>query len=145
MLAGSFITDICYIMKTSSIIKFFFLISICLTVFNNSLVAQTLPVNIFQQKLKKEKGILIDVRSSDEFNAQKIANAINIYVNDSLFIKEINKLERNRSYFLYCGIGKRSAKAMQIMKDNGFTKVYDLEKGLGEWKAKGLPTEKQKN
>jgi rhodanese-related sulfurtransferase len=34
-------------------------------------------------------------------------------------------------------VGKRSAKALSIMKKEGFKHVYDLEGGLTEWKKKG--------
>lgn len=120
--------------KVQIIISFLSLV----TCFSN---AQTLSAKKFQHQLENERGILIDVRTQEEYQKERLKNAININVNDAAFVSNINKLDKQKSYFLYCGIGKRSAKAAAIMKENGFLHVYDLEKGLDEWKAKGFPTE----
>jgi rhodanese-related sulfurtransferase len=116
-------------------------IALFLFAFTGFLKAQTLPADKFQQQLKKEKGILVDVRTPGEFNTERIKGAINIDVNDSAFVSTISKLDKNKPYFLYCGIGKRSARAAAIMREHGFKMVYDLEKGLEGWKAQGKPTE----
>jgi phage shock protein E len=104
--------------------------------------AQTLSPEDFRKTMKKENGVLIDVRTPEEFQAERIRGAINIDVMAATFTSQIESLDKTRAYFLYCGIGKRSAKAAGIMKEAGFTKVYDLEKGLGEWKSKGFETQK---
>jgi rhodanese-related sulfurtransferase len=94
----------------------------------------------FRKQLASGNGILIDVRTATEYDSERIQGAININVNDSSFTDEINKLDKARSYFVYCGIGKRSARAVAIMKKNGFVEVYDLQSGLDEWKLQGMPT-----
>lgn len=99
--------------------------------------SQTLSPKKFKKKLSNEKVILIDVRSPEEFNNERIEGAININVNDSLFKHEIGELDKTKTYFLYCGIGKRSAKALQVMKQEGFKRVFDLEGGLTAWKKRG--------
>jgi len=94
----------------------------------------------FDAKYKATKeAILIDVRTPEEIEKGKIANAINIVWNDS-FEAEIAKLD-HKPIFLYCGSGARSAKAASVLKENGFTQVYELEGGIKEWKAASMPVD----
>jgi rhodanese-related sulfurtransferase len=42
---------------------------------------------------------------------------------------------------LYCGDGKRAAKALQLMRELSFREVYTIRGGLDAWKRKRYPTE----
>ena len=106
------------------------------------ITAKTLPPEQFKSRLEKCKGVLVDVRTPDEYRSECIAGAINLDVQAEDFKTRISNFEKNETYFLYCGIGKRSAKAMDVMTDVGFKKVYDLKGGLTEWKKKGFPVSK---
>lgn len=106
------------------------------------ITAKTLPPAQFKSKLEKCKGVLVDVRAPDEYRSESIAGAINLDVQSEDFKTRIVNFEKNETYFLYCGIGQRSAKAMDIMTGVGFKKVYDLKGGLTEWKNKGFPVSK---
>lgn len=108
------------------------------------MTAKTLSPEQFQQQLKKQHGVLVDVRTPEEFSTERIADAININVQADDFKIRIVNFDKDQVYFLYCGIGKRSAKAMDIMREVGFKKVYDLKGGLMEWKKKGFPVIKPK-
>ena len=57
--------------------------------------------------------------------------------------KQIDKLDKNKTYYIYCAAGGRSGDAAEYMEKNGFKKVYNLEKGFSEWLQKGLPIEKK--
>jgi rhodanese-related sulfurtransferase len=115
-------------------------ITVVLLALCNVSKAQVLSPAAFEKKLAQEKGILIDVRSAEEYQNERIKGAKNIDVTLTSFKSRIDSLDKTRAYFVYCGIGKRSAKAATIMRESGFKKVYDLEKGLGEWKSKGFET-----
>lgn len=110
-----------------------FIVLICL-LFSTTAFTQTLSSAKFKSKLVSYNGILIDVRTDEEYKAESIDKSISIDVNDSLFVKQIGKLGQARFHFLYCGIGKRSATALKIMKQEGFKHVYNREGGLTEWK-----------
>jgi rhodanese-related sulfurtransferase len=95
----------------------------------------------FDAKYKAtEDAILIDVRTPEEIEQGSIANAINIVWDDS-FEKEIARLD-HKPIFLYCGSGVRSAKAASVLKEKGYAPVYELEGGIKEWKAAGMPINK---
>jgi rhodanese-related sulfurtransferase len=90
---------------------------------------------IFQQKLSDQPGaILLDVRTSDEFNSGKIPGAININVMENSFLEAISKLDKTKSYFIYCLSGGRSGRACAIMANQGFD-VYNLVGGIGSWQG----------
>ena len=54
-------------------------------------------------------------------------------VNWEIDIIEHNELDKKKSYFVYCRSGKRSYSACEIMKELGFTNLYNLESGYLDW------------
>jgi rhodanese-related sulfurtransferase len=99
----------------------------------------------FQRELAAEKGILIDVRTPAEFAEEHIDGAINVDVQNEKFITTIDSLDKNKSYFLYCRSGKRSTQAMNLMQDNGFSKLFMLKGGIIEWRLKNMPVIKKES
>jgi len=88
----------------------------------------------FSEKLKTDKNaILIDVRTSEEFSSGKIPNSINIDIYSSQFENEINQLDKNKNYYLYCRSGQRSYYAGKLIKSLGFNEVYNLDCGIIGW------------
>lgn len=81
-----------------------------------------------------ENAVILDVRSEDEFNEGFIANAINIDIHRGQdFVTEIEALDKNKKYYVYCRSGMRSAKACEIMNQLGFENTYNLNGGILEW------------
>ncbi|SFF11915.1 rhodanese-like domain-containing protein [Flavobacterium xueshanense] len=81
-----------------------------------------------------ENAVILDVRTEDEFNEGFIANAINIDIHRGQdFVTEIEALDKNKNYFVYCRSGIRSAKACEIMNQLGFENAYNLIGGITEW------------
>ena len=83
--------------------------------------------------------IILDVRTTSEFQAGHIEGAVNIDVNLPLFIEELEQLDRDATYLVYCRSGNRSRTALTIMEDLGFTRIYHLTSGITEWAGAGLP------
>ena len=81
-----------------------------------------------------ENSIIIDVRTEHEVVEGIIPDAINIDIyGGQLFIDEINKLDKSKSYFLYCKAGGRSSQACSLMNQLGFDKTYNLLGGFMNW------------
>lgn len=81
-------------------------------------------------------GILLDVRRPDEWARGIIPNAKKInFLNPSEFNSEINKLDKSKSYVIYCKSGQRSAKACQLMDAIGFGETYNLQGGIMRWRG----------
>ncbi|TDD74166.1 rhodanese-like domain-containing protein [Flavobacterium caseinilyticum] len=81
-----------------------------------------------------ENAVILDVRTEDEFNEGFIASAINIDIHRGQdFVTEIEALDKNKNYYVYCRSGMRSAKACEIMNQLGFENAYNLIGGITEW------------
>lgn len=74
----------------------------------------------------KQKVILLDVRTEEEFECFHIENSINISVQDLSDNLHKLKKHKNDNIIVYCGSGVRSKVATQLLIVNGFSKVYDL-------------------
>ena len=70
--------------------------------------------------------IVIDVRATDEFAAGHLDGAVNYNVEDGTLEQALPSLDPNANYVVYCRSGRRSAVALDLMKENGFTQIADL-------------------
>jgi rhodanese-related sulfurtransferase len=85
---------------------------------------------------KQPEAVILDVRTEEEFESGYIPNAKNIDLRMGPgFIDEINTLEKNKSYYVYCRSGARSAQAVQLMRDLGFNQTYNLLGGILNWEG----------
>jgi rhodanese-related sulfurtransferase len=100
---------------------------------------ELLSVNEFENRLKSEPGILIDVRTASEQKKGMIPGAISMDIFLDDFESRIDQLEKTKNYYLYCATGGRSAEAAELMSKKGFIHVIDLDGGFKAWKAKNLP------
>ena len=82
--------------------------------------------------------VILDVRTSQEFHNGHIEGALSIDVNLPSFSEELEQLDRNATYLVYCRSGNRSRTALAIMEDLGFTSIYHLTNGITEWVDAGL-------
>ncbi len=83
--------------------------------------------------------VLLDVRTPEEFKSGYIAGATNLDFNAADFSKQIAKLPKDKTYFIYCRSGNRSGKAMKMMAEGGFKKLRNLSGGVIDWSAEKLP------
>lgn len=83
------------------------------------------------------KLVVLDVRTVSEYDDGHIEGAINIPVKE---IEEIlDELSKDEEILVYCRTGNRSSTAIEIMRDNGFTKIYHMDRGITAWKDAGYP------
>lgn len=101
--------------------------------------ATDLSATEFQAKTLESGVIILDVRTPGEFMEGHLVNAINIDVENPSFAAEIEKLDKTATYAVYCRSGRRSANAVATMKDAGFSSLFNLNAGVQEWAAAGLP------
>jgi rhodanese-related sulfurtransferase len=85
--------------------------------------------------------IVIDVRTPEEYNNQKIPNTKLINFYDTDLKDQINQLDKNKKYLIHCKSGSRSANTLSVMKELGFTNVQDLKGGINAWNSAGYKTE----
>ena len=86
--------------------------------------------------LTTENAVILDVRTEDEVANGIIPKAINIDIYKGQgFIYQLEELDKDKTYFVYCLAGSRSAQACGIMKQLGFDKVYNLIGGISQWEG----------
>tara|TARA_B100001113_G_C21115970_1_gene625348 strand:- start:296 stop:1000 length:705 start_codon:yes stop_codon:yes gene_type:complete len=103
----------------------------------NSQIIENINASQFETLIKNQDGIILDVRTSEEFYSGHISDATNLdyYKND--FEEKLNIMRKDIPIYVYCRSGGRSKKAAGYMKNLGFSKVYNLIGGIGAWAAEG--------
>ena len=97
---------------------------------------KTLSQKSFARKMKKKNVVLIDVRTSEEYNAGHLPGALHMDVlKQEDFKQQMAPLPKKQTYLLYCKSGRRSEKALNILYDSGFKKVYHLKGGYTAWQG----------
>ncbi len=92
----------------------------------------------FKKLVDTQEGILLDVRTPEEFNEAHIEGALNIDFHGENFKANLENLDKEKTYKVYCRSGKRSASSAEIMKEVGFKKVINLSGGILGWQEKGF-------
>ena len=95
--------------------------------------------NLIQENAGNPDFIIIDVRTPEEYSGGYIEGAINIdfYADD--IRAQLNTLDKNKSYLIYCRSGRQSSNTRDIMAELGFKEVYNMSGGIDEWETKSLP------
>ncbi|WP_420603202.1 rhodanese-like domain-containing protein [Flagellimonas sp.] len=79
---------------------------------------------------------LIDVRTPEEYENGRIDDALNFNVNDDAkFLDQISTLNKDEPVYIYCKMGGRSNRAAELMKQEGFKKIYEYSGGYNDWSA----------
>ncbi len=108
-------------------------------------VVTNLSSERFKAIIENDKnGVILDLRTTDEITKKgyiKGAVQLDFLAKDSE--KQIDKLDKNKTYYIYCAAGGRSSDCAEYMEKNGFKRVFNLEKGISDWLSKGYPVEKK--
>ncbi|CAB4336828.1 MAG: rhodanese-like domain-containing protein [Actinobacteria bacterium] len=80
---------------------------------------------------------ILDVRTADEYASGRIPHAINIDVEASDFDTKIAKLDKSKTYAVYCHSGRRSAIAAGKLVSAGFLSIHNLDGGITSWVNSG--------
>ena len=79
---------------------------------------------------KSKEFLIIDVRTQDEYQINRIKKSININFYNENFIDIFKKFEYDKNILIYCRSGRRSLEAVKILSEKGYTKLYDLKGGI---------------
>jgi len=97
-------------------------------------------LNIIEENYNNSNFIVLDVRTPAEFNEDHIKGAVLLDYYSANFKDELEKLNKDNFYLIYCRSGVRSKSAMDLMSIMGFKEIYNLLGGIMRWKTMGLPT-----
>lgn len=82
--------------------------------------------------------VLVDVREPHEYQICKIDKAKLIPLGD--LPKRLDELDKNADIVMHCKMGGRSAKACDLLRASGFTRVRNMTGGILAWADKVDPT-----
>lgn len=96
---------------------------------------QNVDHKVFETKMKAKNVVILDVRTPGEFKSGYIPGAINIDIYAADFQTQVQKLDKSKTYLVYCRSGARSSNAGNFMVTNGFKEVYNLQGGMMGWRG----------
>ena len=88
----------------------------------------------FQDKIQTGEYEVLDIRTKEEYLAQRITEdplLIDYYGLE--FKQNLAELDKDKKYLIYCRSGNRTSRTVSVMEELGFTNFYELEGGINVW------------
>ncbi len=95
--------------------------------------------DLIQRNKGNQNFVIIDVRTQEEYADGYIEGAVNLDYYSEDFGEELDRLDKVKTYLIYCRTARRSGVALRMMEELGFGEVYNMSGGIVEWEAEGLP------
>ena len=77
-----------------------------------------------------------------KFDTEHIEGAVNLDFYSESFRDDLDTLDTEKTYLIYCRTDRRTGESLSIMRELGFVEVYNMDGGINSWKAEGFPTVK---
>ncbi|MBM4068675.1 MAG: molybdopterin-synthase adenylyltransferase MoeB [Planctomycetes bacterium] len=103
--------------------------------------AQTWEITVEELNTRVKNGepvVILDVRNPPEFEICRIAGSVLIPLAE--LPGRLGELDRSKEIIVHCKSGMRSARAVQFMREQGFTRLKNLKGGILAW-AERIDTE----
>lgn len=94
------------------------------------------------QLMNREKAVVVDVCSAEEFATGHVTGAKNVPLGE--LEAKLAGTVKNKALpvVLVCATGMRSKRAVAIAKKLGYENAHSLTGGMGAWRTANLPVEK---
>lgn len=76
--------------------------------------------------LAQTDAVFLDVRTPSEIAEKSLKGAEHIDFNSPTFDSEISKLDKEKTYKVFCRSGNRAGRAVELMKAKGFKHVENV-------------------
>ena len=94
----------------------------------------TVNIDVLEEWKKSEAILLVDVREEEEYLLSHLHGAKNWKS-----IEDFQYIPKDKRIVLYCSVGYRSAKLVQVLQRVGYTQVYNLKGSIFAWTNAGKP------
>lgn len=98
---------------------------------------QSITPQEFADKIKTGKENILDVRKPSEYETSHVKNAELLEL--AALSKNLNKLDKQKTYLIHCAGGYRSMIASSILKANGFENLVNVYGGFNQIKNTSAP------
>ena len=85
------------------------------------------------EKLRSEGAFVLDVRTLEEFELGHIPGAI--CIPNTELRKHLSELPKDKIILIYCSVGLRGYLSERILRQNGWSSVYNLSGGYKTWQV----------
>ncbi len=75
--------------------------------------------------------VVIDVREKDEYQSGHFPGSINVPL--SGISGQFSKIPKDKDVAVICRSGNRSMQAVRILKQNGYTRIWNVARGISAW------------
>ena len=109
---------------------------------DGSIIKDVMParaLELIEENRDNPDFVILDVRTEDEFTQGHIENAVNIDFYSETFQDELDSLDKDKIYLVYCQSANRSGNAVKIMAELGFREVYNMLGGIVLWQTQNYP------
>jgi rhodanese-related sulfurtransferase len=93
--------------------------------------------DLIQNNSENPNFVILDVRTLDEYNEGHIENASMLDFYNESFKDDLDQLDKDDTYVVYCRTGNRSRSATDIMVELGFKDVHNMLGGIVQWDKDG--------
>jgi glyoxylase-like metal-dependent hydrolase (beta-lactamase superfamily II)/rhodanese-related sulfurtransferase len=101
---------------------------------------ESISAETFSKRFKNEALNVLDVRKEGEYNSEHLeGDTIQHFALDYIN-GNMNAIDKNKTYFVYCAGGYRSVIATSILKARGFNNLIDIAGGFEAIKNTDAPT-----
>ncbi len=107
--------------------------------FKSTPPSPSISVRDAYERVNKERGMLIDVRTPEEFADEHPISARLITLSE--LPNNVEGLRGDNEIYVICRSGARSATAVDFLHTQGITNSLNVTGGIIAWKREGLPVE----
>jgi adenylyltransferase/sulfurtransferase len=90
------------------------------------------PAELAERLAGDQPPLLVDVREEWEFGAGALPDAIHVSLGDVQL--RLSELPSNRDIVLYCRVGPRAERAVEMLRAAGIARSWNLRGGLAAWR-----------
>lgn len=87
------------------------------------------PDDFLDRISQNPNAVIIDVRSSKDYDKDHLPGALNILFTEK---EKFSTLDKNKSYYLYCRVGGKSAMIAYFMTQNGYENAFCIKSTFKE-------------
>ena len=112
-------------------------------VFCSHIFAEVELIDVHQLKQRIDNPveilILLDVRTLKEYQSGHIKDSINIPHDQLMLNVDVLDQYRNQPIVVFCRSGRRAQLVIDVLIENKFDQIVDLQGDIQAWKTSGFP------
>jgi rhodanese-related sulfurtransferase len=95
--------------------------------------------NAIKDNKDNDNFVILDIRTPGEYATGHLENSVPIDFYSDTFAEDLNKLDKTKTYLVYCRSGNRSTNSLKVFSKLGFSRVLNMAGGIRGWLAADYP------